>query len=412
MVNHVPPHPLWRGRTLAVVGIVLFAFSLRSAVASLSPLFDQIQADFALSALVVGLIGTAPPACYAVFGIVTPMLERRFGLERLAAVAMAGVALGLVARGLAFDSISLLVATALVFAGVGIGNILLPPLVKKYFPDRLGLMMTVYSTMMAVSTFIPPLIAVPVADATGWRTSLGMWAVFAVAGLIPWVVMFLRERAAAPETVDEANPQMLGRMWRLQLPWALTVTFTVTGSIAYTSFAWLPTVLVDIAGASPAEAGMMLSAFAFVAFPCSLLVPVLVVRYDAVLVVVGVAVAGGVTGLAGLLLIPGVATWLWVVCFGLAGALFPMTLALLGVRSRTHEGAVALSGFVQSVGYAIVALFPVGVGLLHELTTTWTVPLLVLIVLVLTALPAGIIAARRRTVEDEWEQRHGAWNGA
>lgn len=411
MVNRVPARPLWRGRTLAVVGIVLFAFSLRSAVASLSPLFDHIQADFGLSALVVGLIGTAPPACYAVFGIVTPMLERRFGLERLTVFALAGVMLGLVARGLAFDSISLLAATALVFAGVGVGNILLPPLVKKYFPDRLGLMMTVYSTMMAVSTFVPPLIAVPVADAAGWRASLGMWAVFAAAGLIPWIVMLLRERAAVPESVDEANPQVLGRMWRLRLPWALTVTFAVTGSVAYTSFAWLPTVLVDIAGASPAEAGMMLSAFAFVAFPCSLLAPVLVVRYDAVLLVVGVAVAGGVIGLAGLVVIPGVATWLWVVAYGLTGAMFPMTLALLGVRSRTQEGAVALSGFVQSVGYAIVALFPVGIGLLHDLTQSWTVPLLVLLGAVLTALPAGVIAARRRTVEDEWEQRHGAWDG-
>ncbi len=70
---------LWQGRALALVGIVPFAFSLRSAVASLSPLYDHIAVDFDVPAAVIGLIGTAPPVCYAVFGLLTPALERRFG---------------------------------------------------------------------------------------------------------------------------------------------------------------------------------------------------------------------------------------------------------------------------------------------------------------------------------------------
>jgi CP family cyanate transporter-like MFS transporter len=148
--------PLWRGRALALIGIVLVAFSLRSAVASLSPVIDHIAEDFAVSSVVVGLIGAAPPVCFALFGLLTPVLERRFGLERVAVAAIALIAAGLLLRSLAVDSTSLLAATAVVFAGVGSGNVLLPPLVKKYFPDRLGLMMTVYSTTMAVSTFVPP----------------------------------------------------------------------------------------------------------------------------------------------------------------------------------------------------------------------------------------------------------------
>ena len=71
-------------------------------------------------------------------------------------------------------------STAVIFAAVGVGNVLLPPLVKKYFPDRIGLMTTIYSTTMAVASFGPPLVAVPIADAAGWRLSLGLWAVFAV----------------------------------------------------------------------------------------------------------------------------------------------------------------------------------------------------------------------------------------
>lgn len=410
-----PARPLWQGRTLALVGIVLFAFSLRSAVASLSPLFDHIAADFELPAAVIGLIGTAPPVCYAIFGLLTPALERRFGLERLAVAAMAIVTVGLVARSLAPSSLLLLAGTAFVFAAVGVGNILLPPLVKRYFPDRVGLMTTVFSTTMAVATFVPPLVAVPVADAADWHVSLGLWAVFALVATIPWIGLatrratFEKRRSEVDGQIERPNPRVFGRMWRLPIAWALLVGFTVSGVLAYVSFAWLPTILVDIAGVTPATAGALLALFGFMGLPASLAVPLLVTRAHATRALFGVAVGTGLTGIAGLLFFPTVAPWLWVALFGLAPLLFPLVLVLLGLRSRTHEGAVALSGFVQSGGYAIVALFPVGIGLLHDATDSWTGPLIVLACVVAAAVPAGVVAARRHTVEDDWERRHGAW---
>jgi CP family cyanate transporter-like MFS transporter len=413
-VKSSPARPLWQGRALALVGIVLFAFSLRSAVASLSPLFDQISADFALPTAVIGLIGTAPPVCFAIFGLLTPALERRFGLERLAVAAMAVVTIGLVARSFAPNWGLLLAGTALVFAAVGTGNILLPPLVKRYFPDRIGLMTTVYSTMMAVSTFLPPLVAVPVADAADWHVSLGLWGVFALAAMIPWIGLSLRHRAALAakeddDDFDEPSPRAFARMWRLPQAWALLVAFAVSGTIAYTSFAWLPTLLVDVAGITPAAAGALLSLFALMGLPGSLAVPLLVTRWNATRLLFAVAVVCGLSGIAGLLFAPTAAPWLWVALFGLAPLLFPMTLVLLGLRARTHEGSVALSGFVQSGGYAVAAFFPLGVGLLHEATGTWTAPLIVLAIVIAAAIPAGVVAARPQTVEDDWERRHGTW---
>nr|WP_211160610.1 MFS transporter [Microbacterium sp. MF43] len=401
---------MWQGRTLALVGIVLFAFSLRSAVASLSPLFDHIGEDFAVPPAVIGLIGTAPPVCFAVFGLVTPALERRFGLERLAVAAMAVVTLGLIARAVAPNSALLLAGTALIFAAVGSGNILLPPLVKRYFPDRIGLLTTVFSTTMAVATFVPPLIAVPVADASDWHFSLGLWAVFAVVAMIPWIGLAARRKAAlGDDDIEAAAPGVLRRMWRLPLAWALMVGFAVSSTVAYTSFAWLPTILVDVAGVTPALAGVLLSLFAFMGLPASLAVPLLVTRLNATRALFAVSVVTGLTGIAGLLLAPAAAPGLWVALLGLAPLLFPMILVLLGLRARTHEGSVALSGFTQSVGYAIAAVFPFGIGLLHEATDSWSMPLVVLAAVIAAAIPAGVIAARTHTVEDDWERRHGAW---
>jgi len=392
-----------------LVGIVLFAFSLRSAVASLSPLIDHISVDFSVPAAVAGLIGTAPPVCYALFGFVTPALERRFGLEALAVAAMAIVAVGLVARSLAPDAGLLLAGTALVFAAVGTGNILLPPLVRRYFPDRIGLLTTVFTTTMTVATFTPPLVAVPVADAVDWRLSLGMWAVFAVIATVPWVLMTLRRRSAERADPTATVPGVFRRMWRLPLAWAITIGFAVSSTIAYTSFAWLPKILIDEAGVTPAVAGVLLSLFAAMGVPASLAVPLLVTRRGWTRILFGVAAATGLSGVAGLLLAPAAVPWLWVALLGLAPLLFPMMLVLVGLRTRTHEGSVALSGFVQSVGYGIAAVFPFAVGLLHDATGGWTVPLLVMGGVIACAIPVGVVASRTVTIEEEWSRRHGAW---
>lgn len=401
------PRPLWQGRTLALLGIVLFAFSLRSAVASLSPVVEYIRADFAVAAWVVGAIGTAPPVCYAVAGFLTPALERRLGLERLTAVALLVVAGGLLARGLATDAVGLTAATAVIFAGVGVGNVLLPALVKKHFPDRVGLLTTLYTTTMALSTMLPPLFAVPVADAAGWRTSLALWSVFAAAALLPWIALLVRSRGDRAADLERVDSRMFGRLWRLPLAWALLTTFFVSSAFAYTAFAWLPAILVDLAGVSPATAGTLLSLYAMVGLPVSLAVPVLVTRYRAVPALFVVAIVAGLAGIAGLMFAPAAAPALWVVLLGTAPLFFPLSLVLIGVRARTHEGALVLSGFVQSIGYAVVAVVPLTVGIIHDLTGSWTGPLVLLAVVIVAAIPAGFRVAQSHTIEDEWERLHG-----
>ncbi len=411
-----PTRPLWRGRALAFTGIVLVAFSLRSAVAALSPILAEVNADLHVPTWVVGLIGAAPPICFAVFGIVTPTLERRFGLERLAAASMLVAAAAMIVRALAGDGAVLLIGTVVLFAAVGVGNVVLPPLIKAYFPDRTGMMTALYSSLLAVAAFVPPLVAVPVADAAGWRFSLGMWAAFAVAAIVPWVAMLVRERRSSPlpttgaiDIVEEPTPRVLSRLPRIPLAWALALTFGISSASVYACFAWLPVVLVDLAGVDHAAAGALLSLFGAMGLPWSILVPIAVTRWNRVGVVYGVALVAGVAGVLGMVLAPTAATVLWVVLLGTPQGLFPAVLVMIQRRSRTHEGAVALSSFSQSVGYAVAALFPLGFAVLHEATGDWRGALVSLGILFLFTIPAGIIVTRTRTIEDEWERRHGAW---
>ena len=400
-MTSAPDRPLLAGRILAFAGILLVAANLRAAVSALSPILGRVSDDIPLSAVAIGLLGALPPVCFALFGIVTPMLVRRARLEPVLIVALVAILAGHLIRSAAGNVGILLLGSAITFAGLGIGNVLLPPLVKKYFPDRIALVTSLYVTMLSVSAFIPPLVVVPVADAAGWRVSLGMWAVVSLLAIIPWVSALVHgRRNGGGSVVEEARSDVVRSLRRSPLAWALASVFALSSMSAYAMFAWLPVMIEDIAGVDEATAGAMLSVFALMGFPAGLLIPVIASRMKNVALLVYLAVAFFVTGYLGLLLVPQTATVLWVALIGLGPLLFPLALVLINLRTRTHDGAIALSSFVQSVGYFVGALGPLVFGILHEVTGGWTVPLLTLLVLAMAAGAAGPILAKRGKLED------------
>ncbi|TQD50922.1 MFS transporter, partial [Lysobacter aestuarii] len=185
---------MWRGRALVLLGIALSAFNLRTAVTSLTPLLDRIGDALGFGTAMMGVFGMVPTAAFAAFGVATPAIAHRIGLERTALAAMGLAAAGLLARGFAPGTGMLLSASALALAGMGIGNVVLPPLVKRYFPDRVGTVSSTYITLLQLGTILPALAAVPLANAVGWRSSLSAWAIVAVAAALPWLGVLWMER--------------------------------------------------------------------------------------------------------------------------------------------------------------------------------------------------------------------------
>jgi CP family cyanate transporter-like MFS transporter len=409
-MTSIAARPLLAGRTLALLGIVLIGLNLRTAVAVISPIVRFISEDIPLTSIGIGLLGMLAPLSFALSGLVAPAVARRIGLEATMLVACAAMVIGPVVRALAPNYAVLVGGSVLLLGGMGFANIMLPPIIKRYFPDRIGALTATYATLMAIGASVPPLIAAPLAESIGWRFTLGSWAILALAAAVPWFVLWLRrrrrDRVAALDGELGQPPQVaVGRMWRSPVAWAITVAFMIPSFNVYAMFAWLPEIATDLTGATPAQAGAMVALFTVMGLPFALIVPVIAPRLKNVGWLIALGVTLFVTGYLGLLLAPAAAIWLWVILIGGGPIVFPLTLTLLNLRTRSHQTAVALSGFVQGIGYGGAALGPLVVGFLHDVSGSWTVPLVFLVVLAAVALVPAFVLARPRMVDDDLEDR-------
>jgi CP family cyanate transporter-like MFS transporter len=292
----------------------------------------------------------------------------------------------------------LFTGTVLVGAAIAVGNVLLPALVRRDFPARIGVVTGVYTSTVAITSTLAALVAVPLADATGagWRAPFLAWGVAGAAALLVWLVV-LRTSGQKPHASTADPPPALGL---LRSPIALGLTaFMGLQSIGfYVLVAWLPSLLQD-SGLTPAAAGALLSLATVLGIPAGLVAPILAGRaaQQSMLAVGSSAIT--VAGWVGLLLAPDVVPAVWAVLLGVGtGSSFPIALVLIGLRSGNPATTPQLSAVVQGVGYLIAATGPLLVGLLHDTSGGWTVPLWTLIVLTVAQGVSGWVAGRARTV--------------
>ncbi|GGK45799.1 CynX/NimT family MFS transporter [Nocardia camponoti] len=395
---------LVEGRLLVLAAIILSAFTLRSAVTAFSPLSERIGADVGYGTATVGVFGMLPTAMFALAGLVAPLLVRRFGLERSVCAAMLLAGTGSLIRVFMSDTAGLLAFSGLALMGMGIGNVVIPPLVKRYFADQLASVSSLYIVMVQLSTVLPAFVAVPLAQSHGWRISMGVWAIVGFAAAIPWLAV-LRDRRGhdvVDKTAVNAVPQApAGKVWRSPLAWGMAAMFGMTSLTTYAMFAWLPKILSD-AGASAEFGGSMVGLFALIGLIPAFAAPVIVAKMrNPFPVVVGCLVLFGIA-FVGLLVAPMSVPLLWVVFLGLGPSTFPMALTLINARTRTAQGSAALSGFTQGVGYGIACVGPLLFGVLHSATGGWGAPFALLGVALVILLIGAWQACKPRMLEDTW----------
>jgi MFS transporter, CP family, cyanate transporter len=383
------------GTVLLVAGIALIAANLRPGITVVGPLADEIRSGLGLSSAAVGLLTTLPVLAFGVLsGAATPV-ALRFGIERTLGGALVLIAGGLMLRSEG-TAAAAFAGTAVLGAGIATGNVLLPGLVKRDFPDRSGPMTSLYVTVMVAMAGTAPALAVPLADhaGLGWRGALACWAVVTALAFVVWLPR-LGERHLPP---GGTGGRRAPTPWRSPLAWQLTAFFGFQSLTFYGLIAWLPDLLRD-SGLAASTGGLMVGLMQLVSLASTIGAPVLATRRPDQRALVAASTVVMLAGFVGLLVAPDALAAIWAGLLGLGGGAFiSLALTFLVLRSSDPEHTASLSGMVQSGGYLVAATGPTGIGALRDLSGGWTVPLLVFIAATMLVGAFGVGAGRDRIV--------------
>ncbi|GAA1842522.1 CynX/NimT family MFS transporter [Actinomadura bangladeshensis] len=374
----------------SLVGLVLLTVNLRAAITGMAPVLGELRDAFGLSGAEVGVLTTLPVLCLGVFAAAAPVVARRVGTETAIAGSLVMITAGIVLR-VVESPLSLFAGTVLAGAGIALGNVLMPAVIKRVFPSRVGSLTGLAMMLMATSGAVAAGLAVPLDEAGGWRLALAVWAVPSLVAALVWGPLALRGRRAP--TAPVTSPRGEGSLLRSRVAWYVAVFMGLTSLMFYVLMSWLPEIMRD-AGFAPAAAGMMVSVMLITGIPLGFAVPVFAARLpDQRPLIVAVAVTM-VVGIGGLLLAPS-AGWVWAIVLGIGtGSAFPLAYTLLSLRAPSPSAAAALSGMAQTGGYLLAGVGPLAVGVLHDATGGWAVPLGLLLALVVPEVVFGLLAAR------------------
>ena len=388
--------------------MVLIGLNLRTVFSSFSAVLPEISSQAALPGWAVVVLTTVPVTLLGVFAPLAPVLARRFGAERVLLGAMAVLTAGLLLRpaelGLPATGTppgtgtahlpALLAGTAACGAAIALCNVLLPGLVKRDFPHRLGLMGGLYTTAICASGALGAGFTYPVYAAAGeWTLALRFWAVPAAVVLLLFLPVAVRQRSVRHQAVKDGV-----NVWRSAVAWQVTIFMVLQAMMAFSIFAWLAPILRE-RGVDGSTAGLIVSASIVLQMLGSLFAPALAARFrDQRAMNTVVALMTG-SGFALIIFGPLDLVWVWAGLLGLGqGSLTAVALTMIMLRTRDGHTAAHLSGMMQGVGYGLGSTGTLMVGQLHHATGSFAAAGILFLGVGFLAAVFGYRAGRNRYV--------------
>ena len=376
-------------------GVLLLASNLRLPITSIGPVIQNIGADWQLGSSALGLLTTLPLLAFALISPLAPPLAHRFGLNRTLAGCLVLIILGFTGRLL--PSLPMLyIGTALIGAGIAIGNVLLPSLVKVHFPEKIALITSVYAFTMGLAAAAGSALVIPLMQVFAWTWAQALFAFvgLTIVSLLVWLPQ-LKQQAVHTAVTNQTIKSTEKAVWRYGLAWEVAAFLGMNSLIFYSIITWLPSML-QAAGYSASAAGSIHGLLQlFSALPGFVIVP-LMARFEDQVIPAALVCVCMLLGLLGLNFWPQAASvWAAMIGFGSGGAII-LGLMFMGLRTQTPARAAALSGMAQCLGYLLAALAPPLLGLLQQAQQHWHGVLWILSAAAIIVLINGLLSGRKR----------------
>ncbi|MGO3186770.1 MAG: MFS transporter [Corynebacterium variabile] len=397
-----------------LLAVTVAALNLRTGIASLGPVLDDVLDAFGASGSLAGAITAMPGVFFGIMGLAAVPLATRIGLSRALFGGMLLTLLGLAVRPWVGDVAVFLVLTACVVGGIALGNVLLPAWIKSHGGRHAVVLMTLYSAGLGASGALGPLSAMWFSGEGAWKWALFIWVFLAVAQVLVWAFVVPRTgldipgagpASATTEDAETARRLRETSLWRSPTARFLMLFFGLQAMNAYIQMGWLPKIYTDN-GVSSSTASIGLSVIGALNIVGGLLMPGIIARVTDLRPFPAVFAALTGLGYVGLWQAPSTVPLLWAVLLGIGGCCFPTAIALIPARSRTPLVTARLSGFVQPLGYFIAGLGPFVLGVVHEQVGSWDGILIVLVCTAVLMGVLGVLAGKRTVIDDELMATH------
>ena len=349
---------------IVFIALLLTILVMRGPITCVGAVADEVIRALDIGYPAYGFLSALPIACFGLFCAVAPTMSKRFGLLTTVLICLVLILLGTAGR-LIFSYTVMLTATALIGIGIAVLNVLMPVLLRDYFPNNIPLVMGVFTGFIGFSGSIGAYFSVPLFNAfDSLSAPLGLWVIMATLGLIAW---FLAPRG---KKISVAGGAFQWSLLRKPLTWAVIFVMGMQSLTIYTTVAWLPTIL-STQGFSASTAGLGSAVFLLVSAPASIMTAAFIKAVRSERTAAAMMTVSFALGIV-LWLMGGAWSFVGCVLAGIPqGITFSMAMILMAQKTNNLSELLVISSLSQGIGYILAGFGPFICGLLYQGDGRW-----------------------------------------
>lgn len=349
---------------IVFIALLLTILVMRGPITCVGAVADEVIRVLDIGYPAYGFLSALPIACFGLFCAVAPAMSKRFGLIFSVLICLMLIFLGTAGR-LIFSYPVMLMATALIGIGIAVLNVLMPVLLRDYFPNNIPLVMGVFTGFIGFSGSIGAYFSVPLLNAfDSLEAPLGLWVVMAALGLMAWLF------SPRSKKISVAGGAFQWSLLRKPLTWAVIFVMGMQSLTIYTTVAWLPTIL-STQGFSASTAGLGSAVFLLVSAPASIMTAAFIKAVGSERTAAAIMSVSFALGIV-LWLMGGAWSFVGCVLAGIPqGITFSMAMILMAQKTNNLSELLVISSLSQGIGYILAGFGPFICGLLYQGDVRW-----------------------------------------
>lgn len=383
-------------QNVLLAAILLLSANMRIPILVVSPLLPLINQTYHLTNSESGLLTSIPLLVFGLLSMAVPNASKRLGLGRFIILAIIAIGGGEFLRYLPSPSM-LFTGTLLLALGITVGNVMIPAMIRGFFPNKVNAATAYYTALMQGMTTLALLLVVPMTQLLGWRITIVSFGILSIFTLLLWLRFYnlriadnLPSATAFPLTTapkpitskpSTTSHPTIKSVFSQRLAWDISLFMGVQSLVFYTLSTWIPTAVLSH-HLSLTFAGQMASLFQFIAVIASLLVPFWLKKHTVqswpavwltmcyLIASIGFFWGSGQTIMILSSIIGGIGS----------GGTFAVALLFFSLRTQSAESSAIISGTGQSIGYLLAAIGPSAIGYLYDSFNGWSMVSLTMII--------------------------------